>query len=211
MISLYLTTDTNLEDTRPIRKERIKLPFLEEANTSIEPFSFTIIPNLNSVIRFFIEVKNREIKELIKESLDSIIRDIKNYEKLCELIEKNFIGLEELSRELIYLSKIYKLREPSKVLEFLSNNISLIPVVVEAYEKIKKYFPQADAVLEVISDPEATNEELVIFIRTSLSPDEAFKRLEQFDKDWWLDTSLKAGEKLCIHVEFKEDSIGQNI
>lgn len=211
MISLYLTTDVDFRDTLSMKGERIKLPFLKEANTSIEPLSFTIIPNLNLVIRFFIEVRNIEIREFSKELIDNIIRSIENYEKLYELIEKNFIGLEELPRELTYLSKIYNLREPSKVLEFLSNNISLIPVVVEAYEKIKKYFPQADAVLEVVSDPEAINEELVIFIRTSLSPDEAFKRLEQFDKDWWLDTSLKVGEKLCIHVEFKEDSIGQNI
>jgi len=205
MINSNLTMGTDSGNIQPIMKDRRKLLPLEDADTSIETLSFT--SNLNRVTRIFIE-------NLMGEGIRApgeLLEIIKRYMKIHELIEKNFISLEDLRRELTYLSKIYNLREPSRVLEFLRNNVSLIPLVVEAYGKIREYFPQADAVLEVITDPEEANEELVIFIRTNLPPDEAFKRLEQLDKDWWLDASYEAGEKLCIHVEFTEDLIGRSI
>jgi len=75
---------------------------------------------------------------------------------------------------------------------------------VEAYGKIREYFPSAKLILEVVADPEADKEkELVIFIRTNLPPDEALDRLELLDRNWWLDASLDSGEKLCIHVGFE--------
>jgi len=44
---------------------------------------------------------------------------------------------------------------------------------------------------------------LVIFVHTSLSPDDAFSMLELLDEEWWLDASADMNEKICIHVEFE--------
>ena len=126
------------------------------------------------------------------------------FKELFELIEKVFVGLEYLHRELTLLNRIYTFRKPSEVSDFLSDNVYLIPLLVEAYGKIREYFPSAKLILEVVADPEADKEkELVIFICTNLPPDEALDRLELLDRNWWLDASLDSDEKLCIHVEFE--------
>lgn len=102
------------------------------------------------------------------------------------------------------LSKIYTFRKPSEVSEFLRDNHFLISLLVEAYDNIEAFFPSAELILEVVTDPEAKRDkELVVFIHTSLTPDEALDKLERLDRNWWLDASLDAGGKLCIHLEFE--------
>ena len=125
------------------------------------------------------------------------------FREISELLEKKFIGIEYLHRELTLLSRLYNIRRESEVFEFLEDKPSLIPLVVEAHERIRDYFGSStELVLEVITDPEATEDyELVIFVRTNLSPDDAFSKLEQLDEEWWLDASSEIREKLCIHME----------
>jgi hypothetical protein len=120
-------------------------------------------------------------------------------------IEKKFMDIEYLHRELTLLSRLYNIRRESEVFEFLEDKPSLILLVLNAHERIRDYFGSStELVLEVITDPEATEDyELVIFVRTSLSPDDAFSKLEQLDEEWWLDASSEMREKLCIHVEFE--------
>lgn len=121
------------------------------------------------------------------------------------VIEKKFIGIEYLHRELTLLSRLYNIRRESEVFEFLEDKPSLISLVVKAHERIRDYFGSStELVLEVITDPEASEDyELVIFVHTNLSPDDAFSKLEQLDEGWWLDASSDMSEKLCIHMEFE--------
>jgi len=194
-------SNTGIENIQLVPEERISP--VEEISTSIEPSSFTIVPNLGSVNRRFIEnffdrLLDREIR------YDEVLSSIERFKELFELIEKVFVGLEYLHRELTLLNRIYTFRKPSEVSDFLSDNVYLVPLLVEAYGKIREYFPSAKLILEVVADPEADKEkELVIFICTNLPPDEALDRLELLDRNWWLDASLDSSEKLCIHVEFK--------
>ena len=194
-------SNTGIENVQLVPEERI--PPVEEFSTSIEPSSFTIVPNLGSVNRRFIEnffdrLSDREI------GYEEVLSSIERFKELFELIEKVFVGLEYLHRELTLLNRIYTFRKPPEVSDFLSDNVYLVPLLVEAYGKIREYFPSAKLILEVVADPEADKEkELVIFIRTNLPPDEALDRLELLDRNWWLDASLDSGEKLCIHVEFE--------
>ena len=194
-------SNTGIENIQLVPEERI--PPVEEISTSIEPSSFTIVPNLGSVNRRFIEnfferLSDREI------GYEEVLSSIERFKELFELIEKVFVGLEYLHRELTLLNRIYTFRKPSEVSDFLSDNVYLVPLLVEAYGKIREYFPSAKLILEVVADPEADKEkELVIFIRTNLPPDEALDRLELLDRNWWLDASLDSDEKLCIHVEFE--------
>ena len=124
---------------------------------------------------------------------------------MSELLEKKFIDIERLHRELTLLSRLYNIRRESEVFKFLEDKPSIISLVLEAHERIRDYFGSStELVLEVITDPEATEDyELVIFVRTNLSPDDAFRMLEQLDEEWWLDASSDMSEKLCIHVEFE--------
>ncbi len=87
---------------------------------------------------------------------------------------------------------------------FAVNNSFLLQPLHEAYEQIRNYFGESvQAVLEVVADPEFfEDQELVIFIRTDLSPDEAFEKMEQIDDEWWLNVPANVRKKLCIDVEF---------
>jgi hypothetical protein len=82
-------------------------------------------------------------------------------------------------------------------------NPFLIPLLREAYTHIRKYFPSSKLFLEVVSDPEAINEQqLVVFIAANQDLDGASEALNQLDKDWWLDTLESTQDKLCITLEF---------
>jgi hypothetical protein len=128
-----------------------------------------------------------------------------NFRELSELLEKKFISIEYLHREVTLLSRLYNIRRESEVFKFLEDKPAILSLVLEAHEHIRDYFGYStELVLEVITDPEATEDyELVIFVRTSLSSDDAFSMLELLDEEWWLDASSDMNEKLCIHVEFE--------
>jgi len=98
----------------------------------------------------------------------------------------------------------YTFRRRTEVIGFIKAYPFLIPLLLEAYSKIAKYFGSfPDVVLEVVSDPEAANHrELFILVRTNLTPSEALIRLERFDQEWWLDASEKAKCMLNVDVEY---------
>lgn len=130
---------------------------------------------------------------------------------LSEPLEKDLIWRESgasivrfWDREVQMLEQLYVFRKRMEVLRFLDVHLFLVPLLLEAYAKIGNYFePYHPVFLEVISDPEATNDrQLFAFIGTHLSPDEALDSLEYFDDEWWLDTLDEARGKLCIDVEF---------
>jgi len=128
-----------------------------------------------------------------------------NFRVLSELLEKKYISFEYLHREIALLSRLYNIRRESEVFKFLEDKPAILSLVLEAHDRIRDYFGYStELVLEVITDPEATEDyELVIFVRTSLSPDDAFTMLELLDEEWWLDASSDMNEKLCVHVEFE--------
>lgn len=196
---------TGIENTPPTMED-YALPLIEKSSgTSIESSSRSLERNLNSVSRRFVEMSLRKRQVNQEEIGDVLLSGITNFRMISELLEKKFIDIERLHRELTLLSRLYNIRRESEVFKFLEDKPSIISLVLEAHERIRDYFGSStELVLEVITDPEATEDyELVIFVRTSLSPDDAFSMLEQLDEEWWLDASSDMSEKLCIHMEFE--------
>jgi hypothetical protein len=110
----------------------------------------------------------------------------------------------ESQSEVQKLERLYTFGERAEVLWFLEEYPVLVPLLLEAYDKIGNYFSYPQLSLEVLTDPETNGDrQLVVFIGTNLAPDEALPMLEQFDENWWLDASHKAQGNLCIHVEFR--------
>lgn len=107
--------------------------------------------------------------------------------------------------QVCWIKQLYASRRPEEVSWFLQAHSFLLPLLMEAHGKIAAYFGSCpDVVLEVIADPETENDrELFAFILTSLPPDEALGKLDQFDKEWWIDEADRAEGKLCIHVELQ--------
>ncbi|RCV65462.1 hypothetical protein C5S53_03630 [Methanophagales archaeon] len=202
MIDQYYT---GIENTLPTMEEYTHTLIEKPSGTSIESSPLSLERNLNSVSRRFVEMSFRKRQVNQEEIGDVLLDGITNFRKMSELLEKKFIDIGRLDRDLTSLSRLYNIRRESEVFKFLDDKPSIISLVLEAHERIRDYFGSStELVLEVITDPEATEDyELVIFVRTSLSPDDAFSMLEQLDEEWWLDASSDMSEKLCIHMEFE--------
>ena len=107
--------------------------------------------------------------------------------------------------EMRSLERLYQFRRREEVLQYLADHRFLDPLLRETHGKIAEYFgPSPEVILEVVTDPEAEDDrELFAFIRTDLPPEEALRRLERLDQEWWLGEADQAEGKLCIHVEFR--------
>lgn len=106
--------------------------------------------------------------------------------------------------EIEQIEKLYILRERSDVLKFLDNHPFLVPVLLQAPEKISDYFPGDPIFLEVVIDPELISPDddtMFIIIASNIDPDESLDRLWQLDENWWLKASRLSQNKLEINVE----------
>jgi len=117
--------------------------------------------------------------------------------------EKTALLTARLKKEAQQIEQLYRLRNPEEVWHFLETHQYLVPLLIEAHDHIRKYFPTADLVLEYVVDPEVADEkQLAIYIATEQDIDDAHDALERFDHDWWLDASDQADDDLYITLEF---------
>ncbi len=94
--------------------------------------------------------------------------------------------------------------EEQHIRDFLLMNNNLLPFVKQIPHQIARYFSESEMILEITKDPEELKEqELFIYIRTSLDPIEADKKLEELDNDWFLDISELYGGKLWLNLELE--------
>ncbi len=100
------------------------------------------------------------------------------------------------------LGSVYEFKEPDAVVEFLLGNAFLIGLLEEAYPNIAACFGQNFLLkLELVYDPESGDgPELFGFVSTTLRPEEAMKRLDMFDEEWWLEKSSQGRCKLNFDI-----------
>jgi len=102
------------------------------------------------------------------------------------------------------LEKIYSFRNQTEVVRFIESNLPHLSVLESLPTMAQDHFPGCGLALEVVVDPETTDSrQLVVYISTSLSPEEAVERLDRFDHDWWLDKLQLTAGKLGINLEFR--------
>ena len=117
---------------------------------------------------------------------------------------RNGMSQRSAARQTTVLEPFYRLRDRAQVLGFIQQHTFLVPLLLEASEPLRKYFPGSEAFLEVVTDPEVIGDrELVVSVLTDLDPGEAVPKLKRFDKDWWLNSSDRAQGKLCITLEYR--------
>lgn len=101
------------------------------------------------------------------------------------------------------LEQLYTFQGKTEVLQFLEQYPFLVPILLKGYEPTRKYFPDAQLFLQVVTDPEAASKDddmLWIFIERPLDfdPEAAIDTLEQLDDDWCIDAEKHAQGKLFI-------------
>ena len=104
------------------------------------------------------------------------------------------------------LEHLYSMREREEVLQFIDRYPFLVPLLLEAPDKIRHYFPDTPLILAVDIDPEtvAASEdgELVVLIPSSIDPDESVDLLLQMDADWWGNVEARAKDKMFINLGY---------
>jgi hypothetical protein len=83
-------------------------------------------------------------------------------------------------------------------------NPSLYNGLVEAHERIRKYFgSEAQPVLDLVKGFEGDDDvRLFVFIPTTLPPDEALDTLDELYEQWWLVRLSAVQPKSSIDVEY---------
>jgi hypothetical protein len=95
---------------------------------------------------------------------------------------------------------LYTVPQPEEVQDFLEKNPFLIPLVSATYENIRKYFTYSDVTLDLEIDPEDRTESLAAHVITSLSVEESYKQLKQFDWQWWLNVLDQARSEFYVNL-----------
>jgi hypothetical protein len=105
------------------------------------------------------------------------------------------------------LEQFYTFRGRNEVLQFLDRHPFLVPVLLEAPEKIRHYFPDSQLFLEVVPDAEILDWVLLVLsILINLDPNDAVDRLNQIDMNWWLNnTTHKVRSKLLTLLEYPDE------
>src|SRR5690348_5521710 len=106
--------------------------------------------------------------------------------------------------DLAQIEQGYQLPQRGEVIQWLEQYPVLVPILLQARDKIKEYFADAAVSLEVVMDPEMIGySQLIAFIIATADPDEAMDQLERFDDAWWLDNGEPAQDKLEFIVIYR--------
>lgn len=104
------------------------------------------------------------------------------------------------------LEQFYTFRGRTEILQFLDRHPFLVPVLLEAPQKIRHYFPDSGLFLEVEQDPEVIDwMMLVLSILIRLDPDDAVDRLNQLDWNWGLHNSYEVRSKFFTTLEYPDE------
>ncbi len=101
------------------------------------------------------------------------------------------------------LERLYTFEQETVVRGFLDAQEYLLPLLFEASGEIQKDFPDSALFLTVDIDPDGTYDQLVIYIETTLSAEQALARLSRIQQRWWLDALEAARGHLGISLTYR--------
>jgi hypothetical protein len=102
------------------------------------------------------------------------------------------------------IESLYSLKGKAAVIQFIDEYSFLIPLLLEAREKLDVYFPNSEVSLQVIIGPETEGDyQLLAAVSTALTAEDAYRRLKEFDRSWWLDAMMRSQGLLCISVKLQ--------
>ena len=109
-----------------------------------------------------------------------------------------------LEAEIRRLQEVFVFRDARKVTSFIRKHVILAGILEESHLEIQRYFgPNPGVSLQVNSDPELQGAvEMFGYIATALTPEEAGHRLEQFDRNWFLQQVPRIKGLLNFDLEF---------
>jgi hypothetical protein len=101
------------------------------------------------------------------------------------------------------VENLFDVKDAPAVRRYLGDRPFLMPLLVEARRTISRYFPDdARTRLQLLPDrDDGDHVDLFAIIGTSLREEDALRRLDRFDEEWWLEAAVRANGQLTIDVE----------
>lgn len=101
------------------------------------------------------------------------------------------------------LQNLFEFRDEQAIKLFLLEHSTLVDWLKESYSYLTKHFGSNNKyVLELVQLPGETDTNLMVYIQTSLSAQEALGKLAAFDRDWFLKQTHNIGDILNFNLEF---------
>jgi hypothetical protein len=98
----------------------------------------------------------------------------------------------------------YQIDNQSEVTAYLNHNTDLIPFLEVIPEKVLSYLPDSKLFLSVETDPEIANDiSFYVWVVPKTEPEEAYKKLKAFKRDWWLENSAAVRGKLFVALDYR--------
>lgn len=106
-------------------------------------------------------------------------------------------------KDLNLIGARYEIRPLFLVRSFINVHPFLVPLLHEAPAVIERYFglgvPLSLEIFQPVDDP--AHAELFLLIRWAGSPEDAHRRMDALDQDWWLDAAVAARGVMNIDLE----------
>ncbi|MFW6358567.1 MAG: hypothetical protein ACOC0N_05045 [Chroococcales cyanobacterium] len=106
--------------------------------------------------------------------------------------------------EIEQLKENYSFRNQSEVLEFIDNNSSLLPLLQESTEKIRRFFPNTPLILTVATNTETASREkmLLILIASDMESENLLGKLLELDSEWGGKVEYESHGKMLINLGY---------
>ncbi len=135
------------------------------------------------------------------ETLEKTTVEITPYNEIAELIDREVHAktLEQIN----VLAREYEICNPSKVAEFLSENLFLLDLLKEIPAQIRAVFGKNQSLkLEFFLDPEDANyHRLAVGVMTKKELEKSSSLLQKFDENWWFANERTSRSKILIDLE----------
>lgn len=97
-----------------------------------------------------------------------------------------------------------KMINPLEIMKFLSENMDLQPVLLEANRMVKKIFGEnAELILELRTDPEIEDDKILhANIKATGDIDEQLDKLDAFDKNWLIQRLDLVNRRVIFDLDF---------
>ncbi len=138
----------------------------------------------------------KEYKKFISTQMRKLHAKRIKWSGLSEDYERDFI-IEAIDG----LKQKYSFINHDKVTRFLSANIDLIDILIDASQYIYSVFGNVPIYLELHCDPEEEWDELFIVIKTNYSPEKAVELENKFFDEWFVKVMSKVSGRLNFAEE----------
>lgn len=142
------------------------------------------------------------MSDMQTQTLDKTTVKITPYNEVAELIDREIH--QKTLEQINILAREYEIRNPSKVAEFLGENLFLLDLLKEIPHKLSKFFGRSvKLAVELVAEPEMpSSKEIFVIVLTKKDAKEARAKMDEFDQKWWLENIDKANCKLNVSLEY---------